>query len=32
MQDSYKDEIFYIKISEPGLKNKKTKTELEIWR
>lgn len=28
MQDGYKDEIFYIKISEPGLKNKKTKTEL----
>lgn len=26
MQDGYKDEIFYIKISEPGLK--KTKTEL----
>lgn len=29
MQDGYKDEIFYIKISEPGLKKKqKTKTEL----
>lgn len=25
MQDGYKDEIFYIKISEPGLKNKKNK-------
>lgn len=28
MQDGYKDEIFYIKISEPGLKKKKPKTEL----
>lgn len=31
MQDGYKDEIFYIKISEPGLKKqKKQKLNWEI--